>query len=232
MTRRIAAAILLFSAGMFAVYQYYWSVDLNSTTGYTSWTPNGQGQFSAVNYSANSATGGSLISAIPVPTASIGYEVNAHINLAQSGGVYTVYLSASSNALSGPSPQGSYYAIELQNPVRTPTTCSANLLMYKRVNSVITLMWSSVVSCRGRANPERPILRVIRRTSGGIYVLDEWNNCLIWASDTAVPAGQPGVGAPCHGACSRARRILDHRSGEPERNLCERAGDQPALPAG
>src|SRR3954452_18893854 len=57
-------------------------------------------------------------------------------------------MRASSDALSGPTPQGSYLAVELQNPTFSGSTYSATLAAYRRVSGAVTLAGSANVPCR------------------------------------------------------------------------------------
>lgn len=59
------------------------------------------------------SNGGSLISTL-TPPGEFG-EVRVRWWITVSGGTYIQYLRASFDALSGPAPQGTYYAVELQN---------------------------------------------------------------------------------------------------------------------
>jgi hypothetical protein len=179
MTRKLAAVFFLLSFCSFGAYQYYLTESFYSTPNnlYGNWYVNGEVAFGGRGLESPSATGGSLIHQYPVPTPNVGYEVKTRFALWQSGGIYTMYLNASNDALSGPDPRGSYYAIELQNPTVIGYSCSATLAVYKRVNSSVTLLSSGVVSCAGRA-ANQLFLRAIRRPAG-IFVLDEWDNYLV-----------------------------------------------------
>jgi hypothetical protein len=92
------------------------------------------------------ANGGSLISTTAVTNLSE-YEVSTTLNVAASGGTYVTYLGASSNALSGPSAQGTYYAVEIQNPVVNGASCVATMAIYQKDASGITLHSSFPVPC-------------------------------------------------------------------------------------
>ena len=65
------------------------------------------------------------------------------------GGNYSLYLRATQDALAGPAASGSYYVVELQNPVFTNGICSATLAAYKRQNGVVTALTSFALGCRG-----------------------------------------------------------------------------------
>jgi hypothetical protein len=196
MKPKLAALFLLSCASALASYQYYLFETIGlpdvfwgywRPTNY--WTRNGD--------IAPSIEGVSVINENAIPTPSIGYEVRAFFDIRTSGGVFQIYLDATSDAKHGPNPQGSYYVIELQTPTVNGNLCTANLAAYKRVNSVITQLWSSTVSCTGGVYQELK-LRAIRRANnptGGIYLLDEQGNALVWLSpEASLPAGKPGVG--------------------------------------
>jgi hypothetical protein len=82
------------------------------------------------------AGSGSLISNLAIQSPIVAnYEVNSTLTLQASGGDYVQYLRASSNALSnGASGQGTYLAVELQNPQFNGAACSAYLAVYASGN--------------------------------------------------------------------------------------------------
>ncbi|MBI4876357.1 MAG: hypothetical protein HY822_17105 [Acidobacteria bacterium] len=77
----------------------------------------------------------------------------------------------------------------MRNPTLSGGRCSATLAVYKRVNSVISMLLSTVNSCHGYGATGELTLRAIRRASGAIYVLDEWDNYLVWLSDSDLQSG-------------------------------------------
>jgi hypothetical protein len=89
-----------------------------------------------------------LISLATVPDGTSAYEVKSTLTLTQSGGTYVQYLRASPDALSGPAAQGSYVAVELQNPTFTGGACTAGLAVYRRVGGAIYALASTTVPCR------------------------------------------------------------------------------------
>jgi len=91
---------------------------------------------------------GSLISKIVPPAPSTDYQVETGLQIeGTSSNVYTQYLRASNDALSGPTPQGTYYAIEVQSPNfnLSGEVGTATLAVYKRVNGTVTQLGSTTV---------------------------------------------------------------------------------------
>jgi len=109
--------------------------------------------------------------------------------LQASGGDYVQYLRASTNALSdGSTGQGSYIAVELQNPTFNSTTgaCAAYLAVYQFVNSVNSSSTSSPIKCQTRMT----IRSVVFGNSLNVTV-----NGLVYSYANVSPAtGAPGVG--------------------------------------
>jgi len=175
-------------------YQYYYS-DTFSSINPAAWYQNGAGltTTSGAGLTSADANGGSLISKAGVPDGTSQYEVKATLNLTQSGGTYGIYLRGSSNALSGPTASGTYYAAEIQNVTFSGGTCSATFAFYKRVNNSITLITSGAMACNNGM------------TVRAVYSINNWimvylNNVPeMWIGDADIGTGQPGVavrGAP------------------------------------
>ncbi|HUJ50696.1 MAG TPA: fibronectin type III domain-containing protein [Bryobacteraceae bacterium] len=159
-------------------YRYYFS-DKLSTLSPDNWSIKGD---------ASSASGTALISRIAVPDGSSEYEVRAALNLKESGGVYSIYLHASPDAMAGPAAAGSFYAVELQNPTFTEKGCTATLAISKRSSETVTSLHSEPVACH-----DGMVLRAISGADGHIGVwLDHWNLAML--DDSEVAAGRPGVG--------------------------------------
>ncbi|MCX6625718.1 MAG: hypothetical protein NTY38_32575, partial [Acidobacteria bacterium] len=128
-----------------AAYQYYHTDQFFS---FSSWWQNGTVTLLGPGFWSGNANGGSLISAVNVPDGTARYEVRTMLTLGASGGTYIQYLRASQDALSGPAPSGTYYAIELQNPTFAPDGhCTATLAAYKRVGGMITALGSNQTAC-------------------------------------------------------------------------------------
>jgi hypothetical protein len=77
--------------------------------------------------------GGSLISLVPIPDATIEAEVSMNVTLNNSGGNYTEFLQATPGALTGLTGAGTYIAFEMQNPQfdATRKNCTANFMLFK-----------------------------------------------------------------------------------------------------
>ena len=168
-------------------YSYYFS-DKMSALSSDNWTVLGDASAVDGGVTSASVTGASLLSRITVPDDSSNYEVRAALNLKQSGGVYTIYLHASPDAIAGPVAAGSYYAIELQNPTFSDKGCSATLAISKRSSDTVTSLHSETVACH-----DGMVIRAVAAMDGKIGVwMDHWN--LITVDDSEVAVGQPGVG--------------------------------------
>src|SRR5271165_722558 len=169
-------------------YRYYVLDNLTAASP-DNWSTKGDATYAAGGVTAASATGAALLSRLPVPDGSSEYEVKAALYLKESGGVYTIYLHASSDALASPAAaSGSYYAVELQNPVFTEKGCTATLSISKRSSETVTDLRSEPVACHDGME-----LRAVSATDGRIGVwLDHWK--LTMLEDSEVASGQPGVG--------------------------------------
>ena len=168
-------------------YRYYFSDKLAALSS-DNWSIKGDAANAGDGLTSASASGAALLSRVAVPDGSSEYEVRAALNLKQSGGVYTIYLHASPDALAGPAAAGSYYAIELQNPTFTPQGCTATLAISKRSSETVTMLHSEPVTCH-----DTMLLRAISGADGHIGLwLDHWNLTMI--DDAEVAAGRPGIG--------------------------------------
>ena len=157
-----------------------------SAFGYTypySW-PNGAGSWSG--------NGGSTfllnVQNSPLSGDTYRYEVKATLTLKQSGGNYAVLFRASSNANAETS-TGTYYSIEVQNPVFTGPDCSATLVYKKVINGQVSTPSAMTIPCR-----DQMVQRLISHSTGaaGVYVDNVWT---LWMGDPdiAYTAGVPGV---------------------------------------
>jgi hypothetical protein len=152
---------------------------------------------------------GSLISklAIPVgtgqPNGTSQYEVNTTLNVNPSlstGGVFVHYLRASPDALSGPSPQGTFYSVELAGFSFNGNTCSgAQLFVYKRVSGSLTLLAGVQVPCKSGMT----VRSVITQASRIIVFVNGVMN--VFLTDPDITTGAPGVGifAPADNSIAR-----------------------------
>ena len=167
-------------------YRYYLS-DKLSTLSPENWTIRGDAGMNG-GLSSASANGAALLSRLAVPDGSSEYEVRATLNLKQSGGVYTIYLHASADAMAGPAAAGSFYAVELQNPTFTDKGCTATLEISKRSSETATSLHSETVACN-----DGMAVRAVSAADGKIGVwLNHWN--LITLDDSEVAGGRAGLG--------------------------------------
>jgi hypothetical protein len=168
-------------------YRYYLSDKLSAPSA-DKWASQGDAGASPEGLTSASASGTALISRVAVPDGSSEYEVRASLSLKESGGVYSLYLHASPDALAGPAAAGSFYAVELQNPTFTEKGCSATLAISKRSSETVTDLHSETVACH-----DGMVLRAVSAADGRIGVwLD--HSKLTTVDDSEVASGQPGVG--------------------------------------
>ncbi len=168
-------------------YRYYFSGKLSNAST-DNWNISGDAASADAGLTSASATGAALLSRLAVPDGSSDYEVRETLNLKQSGGIYTIYLHASPDAMAGPAAAGSYYAVELQNPTFTDKGCTATLAVSKRSSETVTSLHSEAVACN-----DGMVLRAVAGADGHIGVWLDHRN-LILLDDSEVAAGQPGVG--------------------------------------
>lgn len=144
--------VWLAAPALFGAYQYYYTDSLTSVNSSNWWT-NGVVTPTAAGLTANTATGGALISKIAVPDGTSEYEVAATLHIPVSGGTYSLYLRATADAQAGPVGQyyngtGSFYVMEVDNPTWSNGICTATLNALKRVNNTVTLLSSTTIACR------------------------------------------------------------------------------------
>lgn len=168
-------------------YNYYFSESLAAMK-QDSWAIQGDANITADGLTSASPTGTALLSRAPVPDGTSEYEVRTVLNLKQSGGVYTIYLHASPDALAGPAAAGSYYAVELQNPTFTEQGCTATLAVSKRSSDTVTSLLSKSIACQDGLD-----LRAVSTADGRIGVWVDHRN-LAMVEDSEVASGQPGIG--------------------------------------
>ncbi len=92
--------------------------------------------------------------------------------------------------MSGPAAQGTYYSIELQNPVFNGPACTATLAVYKRQSGAITLLGSALVSCKNGMT-----MRSVFLSYGSIMAYTDNRMALYVGNTTSITSGKPGIGA-------------------------------------
>jgi len=108
-----------------------------------------------------------------------------HVNADASGGTYVTNPRATTNALNGPAPAGTAYAIEIQNP----TCTSATLAVYKIVSESEASLASTPIPC----NNGMTVRVMYTAETGQIAVFI--NNALGYlGSDSSIAGGKPGIG--------------------------------------
>jgi len=154
----------------------------NTSQWYSNTAPYGSAVTLGTNGLTETGAGGALISKT---TNGSDYEVRMTLKLATSGGSYTAYLRASSNAADGSiSHSGTYFAIVLYNPTFSGSACSANLTAIKTGFSI----GSTTVPCHDGMEI-RAIIKSnkLRAVVDGVIFLD--------LTVSGISSGRPGVGA-------------------------------------
>jgi hypothetical protein len=169
-------------------FGYYYSDPLTSIAA-GNWSQNGTLSAGAAGLTSSATNGGSLIATAVVPDGSSAYEARATLTLAQSGGAYITYLRASGDALSGPSPQGSYVAVELQNPTFSGSSCTAVLAAYHRVSGTLYQDASVGVPCRSGM-----VMRSVYVDTLNQYAVYLDNVQYLVLAGSGPASGMPGVG--------------------------------------
>jgi len=150
------------AATTLVAYQDYYQDSLTSIDP-TKWYQNGSLTPTAQGLTSTSVNGGSLISKIAVPDGTSDYQVFSSLTIgATGGGTYYQYLRASTDAMSGPSPSGTFWSVELRDPAWNGSVCSATLAVQKRVGGILTLLGSTTVPCWSYTN----FMSVIRGGGG------------------------------------------------------------------
>jgi RHS repeat-associated protein len=171
-----------------AAYQYYYTDTLTSINN-TYWRLNGAVTAASQGLSATTVNGGSLISLVAVPDGSTQYEVNTTLTLAANGGTYVHYLAASQDALTGPAAGGTFFSVELRNPLLNGIS---TLVIQKRENGLFTQLASTIVYCHTGMKIRSVLIANL------IYVFVDGTYVTGYNFGTLPPAfvnGRPGVGA-------------------------------------
>ncbi len=153
----------------------------------TSPGPSDTGNWPANGTIGNGYPGGSYIWNQTPSGCSSQYEVRTNISLtplAMSGGIFQHYLRAQSNALSGAG--GNTVLVELQNPIVTTTSCTANLAIYEIDSGVVNNLLATAVSCA----PNTTMRSVVYGSTVGVLINTQYFSATISAG-----SGAPGFGA-------------------------------------
>jgi hypothetical protein len=149
-------------SALFGAYTYYVTDNLqNQSASARQWTINGLATESSAGL--NTGSEAALISSVPVPDGSTNYEIAATLNLTTSGGYYTLFLEASSNALLGDTTTGTFYAFDIENPTFNNGGCSATLEFYKVVNGSLTAIQQTTIPCGNGVT-----YHAVRTADGGV----------------------------------------------------------------
>jgi hypothetical protein len=123
---RTLAAALLLATPAFGGYQYYLT-DNFTTIDASRWSSTGALSPTGSGLAAPDANGGSVISRVPIPDGTNEAEVSITLNLAASGGVYTLFVQATADARTSRAATRTYLAFEMQNPqIDRSGACTAN----------------------------------------------------------------------------------------------------------
>ncbi len=190
MKKAIWSLLALAATPAWAEYQYYVNDSLQSINP-TAWSSSGQLSPSAAGLAASAADGGSLISRVPIPDGTSEAEVDLTISLKASGGVYTAFLQASSDARTGSSSAGSYLAFEMQNPQFDAgnKNCAANFVLLQSVAGKVSLLAAFAHSCRDGMRMRMAV------HSGVVLIWPDQPAAMEFYVAATAAAGQPGVGA-------------------------------------
>ncbi|MEZ5355296.1 MAG: hypothetical protein R2762_21895 [Bryobacteraceae bacterium] len=191
----ILTATALIGAGMWtasdvrAIYSYYKvdTFDGAIDTGY--WQQNGT--LSAGGTLTGSGNGGALVAKNGPPTSPGEYEIVTLVRLTQSGGTYSHLIRASQDAKTSPS-TGTYYSVEMVNPVVSPISCTATLVANRRSGGSVTTLVTAAVGCHDYVE-----MRTVY-SNGKLNTFLDGTSVLL-AIDSAITSGNPGLavtGAP------------------------------------
>jgi len=170
-------------------YQYYYS-DTFPSINVAAWTQNGSVSTGTGGLTNASTDSGSVISKAAVPAGNSRYEVKATLTLTQAGGNYDLYLEATADALYGPTSSGTYYVVEVQTPTSNGNgSYTATLALNMRVNGGITSLGSTNISVHNGS-----VLRAVYTLANQLIVYCD-GTAMLYAVDTNISTGQPGVGA-------------------------------------
>ncbi len=182
MKTRWMAFLFLIALPLLGAYQYLYS-DTFITIDLDNWYQNGPLEAAGppnglytLDYEVSS-----LISSID---AGNDYEVRTIIRSRLGyGGTLYHYLRASTDALNGLTPTGTFYSVEVENGGEEAGT----LVVNKRVNGTLTQLGSVQIAC-----PDGTEVRSIIRGNR----LDVWVNGFLYLSltDSSLAYGQPGIG--------------------------------------
>ncbi len=187
----ISILVSLLALPLLAAYTYF-VTDSFASINSTNWQSNGTiSGSSTIGLNSSATNGGSVIYKGVVTDGVLGndvaYEVRATLKIAASGGTFVLYSHASTDALTGPATQGSYYAAEF-----TPTLVSGGCTMaanyYKRVSGSVTWMGSQSLACA-----DGMTLRWTQRN--GYFSVYTSLNELVVIGDGSLSSGKPGFGA-------------------------------------
>src|SRR5260370_1112357 len=129
--KNFLGAALLLACPAWAGYTYYLTDNLASIDA-AKWVATGAMSPSQTGLSATDAGGATLISRLPIPDGSSEAEVAMTITLLASGGTYTEFLQATSDARTAHSRAGSYLAFEMQNPkFDSSAKCTATYVLFQ-----------------------------------------------------------------------------------------------------
>ena len=184
----MAAMALAAALPVSAQYQFYLTDHLTSVDS-TKWATSGAVAASSGGLTAANAAGGSLISKVPIPDGSSEAEIDMTLALKSSGGSYTEFLQASTDARTAAA-TGNYLAFEMQNPIVNPVTksCSATFVLLQGVGGSINAIAGFEHSCA-----DGMVMKMA--VHGGTVLL--WPNqpTPMEFQIAANGAGAPGIGA-------------------------------------
>ncbi|MBL8241703.1 MAG: hypothetical protein JNM66_30030, partial [Bryobacterales bacterium] len=161
-----------------------------SSTLSANWTVNGTVNGNGPGLVSNSSNGGSAIFAGTVPAPTADYESTITMKTTATGGSFVIYARASSNALLGPTLQGSFYAIEF-TPTVVGSGCTMAVNYYKYASSVLTTLGTQTLACSALAAGMK--IRTVMRANWIWLMTDKWEAGFV--VDGTLTSGRPGFGA-------------------------------------
>ncbi|MBI2685178.1 MAG: RHS repeat-associated core domain-containing protein [Acidobacteria bacterium] len=190
--RKAALGLLCLALPLAAAYTYFLTDTFASGVNATTWQSNGTiaGDGTAGLYST-ATNGGSVIYKNAITDGVLGtdvaYEVRATLKIGASGGTFVLYSHATTDALTGPAAQGSFYAVEM-TPTLSGGGCSMAVNYYRRASGTVTLVASHTIACK-----DGMTVRLAQRSA--FYIFSTSLNEFDFLADSTIASGRPGAGA-------------------------------------
>ncbi|MDX1982560.1 MAG: hypothetical protein SFV51_19960, partial [Bryobacteraceae bacterium] len=185
------AGALFFATKFYGVYNYT-SVAFNAGGG--TWQFNGAVTASGVELvTSGSGAGGAIY--LPALANPADYEVRTTLRLNSSGGTYVTFIRASNDAL--PGNQGSWYALEIQNPTFSSapgSPCTATAVLSKRIAGSYAVLSSAPVPCRNLMQVRLVAISYDATNGALLGYVDNHGYLYAGINNPQLPSGKPGAG--------------------------------------